>query len=265
MYRAEGSGASKLTESDDPRHVYHNVAVAIDAARNLYNGQPALIAGWIQQLGISAGERVVHVGCGTGYFTALLAHVVGPAGHVHAVDVDPDLAARAQSALAASPWVTVEAGDGRTGLPKNADVVLVHAGATHVLDEWLDALGPRGRLLLSLTVAMPAMGASLGKGVVALSRATATPGARDARWCHLLLVGLRDADREFALSHARSNPDAAIHTASARPHDAGPACWLHGPTICLSARLASASKISCGPSTGRLVELASQWGNEAMK
>jgi len=238
MYRAEGSGASKLTDSDDPRHVYHNVAVAIDAARNLYNGQPGLVAGWIQQLGVSAGERVVHIGCGTGYFTALLAHVVGPTGHVHAVDVDADLAARARAALAASPWVTVETGDGRTGLPKDADVVLVHAGATHVLDEWLDALGPRGRLLCSLTVSMPAMGASLGKGAVVLIARNGD--AWSARLLSMVaiysLVGLRDADRESALGQAfRSSPMPLFTRLRRDPHDAGPACWLHGPTSCLSA------------------------------
>lgn len=78
----------RQTDDADPRHVHHDVAVAIDPSRDLYNGQPSLIARWIDELGIAPGQHVVHIGCGTGYFTALLAHVVGPSGRIDAIDVE---------------------------------------------------------------------------------------------------------------------------------------------------------------------------------
>jgi len=75
-----GAAAGRLTDDAHPRHVYHDVAIAIDPGRNLYNGQPSLIARWLADVGLDEGQRVIHIGCGTGYFTALIGHVVGRRG-----------------------------------------------------------------------------------------------------------------------------------------------------------------------------------------
>ena len=61
-----GASSYRTTVDDDPRHLYHNVLVAIDAARSLNNGHPSALAGWFEQLDLRAGDHVVHVGCGTG-------------------------------------------------------------------------------------------------------------------------------------------------------------------------------------------------------
>jgi protein-L-isoaspartate(D-aspartate) O-methyltransferase len=61
--------------SADPRHLYHNVPVALDTTRDLNNGQPGRLARWIDALQLRAGERVFHLGCGVGYFTAIMAEV----------------------------------------------------------------------------------------------------------------------------------------------------------------------------------------------
>jgi protein-L-isoaspartate(D-aspartate) O-methyltransferase len=124
------------------------VVVAIDPSRNLYNGQPSLIARWLDDLGIAPGERVVHIGCATGYFTALIGHIVGQTGRVDAIDIDASLVERASASLADKSWISVSTGNGSGDLPKDVDVVLVQAGATHILDVWLDALGDGGRLLV---------------------------------------------------------------------------------------------------------------------
>src|SRR4029079_5205797 len=55
-------GGPRTTEDADPRHVYHDVAVAIDPARNLFNGQPSLIARWLDDIALDAGQRVIHIG-----------------------------------------------------------------------------------------------------------------------------------------------------------------------------------------------------------
>src|SRR5256885_1479036 len=54
------------TEDADPRHLYHDVLIAIDEERRLNNGQPSLWARMYDQLELSRGHHVVHVGAGTG-------------------------------------------------------------------------------------------------------------------------------------------------------------------------------------------------------
>src|SRR5205085_9128300 len=77
---ASAGGGYRTTPDADPRHLYHNVVVAIDAARRLNNGQPGSLAMWLDALELRRGERVVHVGCGVGYYTAIMAETVGPEG-----------------------------------------------------------------------------------------------------------------------------------------------------------------------------------------
>lgn len=75
------------TPDADPRRIYHNVLIAIDEARNLNNGQPSALASWLDVLEISEGERVVHIGAGVGYYSAIMAEAVGPQGSVIALEI----------------------------------------------------------------------------------------------------------------------------------------------------------------------------------
>jgi protein-L-isoaspartate(D-aspartate) O-methyltransferase len=68
------------TADDDPKHIYHNILVSVDPGRGLNNGQPSLLAFLIDALELKAGEHVAHIGCGTGYYSAILAEVVGKKG-----------------------------------------------------------------------------------------------------------------------------------------------------------------------------------------
>ena len=79
-------------EVQDPREVYHNVVIALKKAQSLNNGQPGALAAWIAALHLAPGQRVFHVGCGTGYYTAIMAHMVGEIGRV-----------RRSNSMAASP------------------------------------------------------------------------------------------------------------------------------------------------------------------
>jgi protein-L-isoaspartate(D-aspartate) O-methyltransferase len=139
------------TPDADPHHVYHDVLIALDETRNLNNGQPSLWALLFDQLGIRANAEVLHLGCGTGYYTAIAAELAGPAGKITAVEIDATLAAKAHDALAQWPQVVVENSDGAAGSFDPADVILASAGATHPLQSWLDALKPEGRLLFPMT------------------------------------------------------------------------------------------------------------------
>ena len=77
------------TEDADPRHLYHDVLIAIDEERRLNNGQPSLWARMYDHLELGRGDHVVHVGAGTGYYSAILAEIVGRAGRVTAIEIDP--------------------------------------------------------------------------------------------------------------------------------------------------------------------------------
>ena len=133
------------------RWVYHDVLVAIDPAKNLNNGMPSLWARIFDHLALRPGGRVLQVGAGTGYYTAVLAEIVGTDGRVTAVEIDDELASRARANLAPWPQVEVVAGDGRTHDPGEVDTVIVCAGATHPAPRWLDRLAPGGELMLPLT------------------------------------------------------------------------------------------------------------------
>src|SRR6266567_4338039 len=132
----------RTTEDADPRHLYHDVLIAIDEERRLNNGQPSLWARLYDGLGLTRGAHVVHVGAGTGYYSAILAEIVGRNGRVTAIEIDPLLAARASDNLAAAwPQATVVAADGFTFRPdRPADVIVVNAGVTHFSSVWLDTL-----------------------------------------------------------------------------------------------------------------------------
>lgn len=142
---------SYLTDDDDPRRLYHDVLVVIDAKRGLNNGQPSLWARLFDHLDLKHGERVLQVGAGTGYYTAILAEMVGAEGRVTAVEHDRDLAERAEDNLSPWPQVEVVAGDGTTHDPGKVDVIVAFAGSTHPAPLWLDRLNPGGRLMMPLT------------------------------------------------------------------------------------------------------------------
>lgn len=139
------------TEDDDPKHLYHNILVAIDPARGLNNGEPGFLAYLIDALELKAGEHVAHIGCGTGYYSAILAEVVGKKGRVTSVEIDQKLAARAKRSLSPWPQVSVVAADGSRRRLDPVDALLINAGATHPAANWLNALAPGGRMVLPLT------------------------------------------------------------------------------------------------------------------
>ncbi len=228
--------AARKTPDADPRRVYHNVGIAIDAARRLFNGHPGTLAPWIDRLALTLGARVLHIGAGTGYYTALMAHTIGASGRVLAIEVDEALAGAARTNLASMPWVEVRHGDGSRALDETFDAILVNAGVTHPRDEWLDALSPDGRLLVPITVRMAP---TIGKGFMMLMT-KARDGAFDVKPLGVVAIysalGLRDDALNAALAESlRKQPWPAVTRLRRDPHDRGDQCWLHGATFCLSA------------------------------
>jgi len=139
------------TPDADPVYLYTNDLVGILPERNLNNGQPSLHAHLIHEASPTAGEHVVHIGTGTGYYTAILAYLVGPSGRVTGIEYEPELAARAKINFAAYPNVDIVEGDGALVSFDTADVIYVNAGCTRPAESWLDRLADGGRLILPMT------------------------------------------------------------------------------------------------------------------
>jgi protein-L-isoaspartate(D-aspartate) O-methyltransferase len=144
------SGMFVATPTDDPIHVYQNVLFALDRLKKINNGEPFLHGQLLGALAPARGNVALHIGCGTGYYTAILAHLVGPSGKVIAYEIEPELGRRAVENL--KPWSNVEvrlASGVLAELPR-CDAIYVNAGATRPVDGWLDALNEGGRLLFPL-------------------------------------------------------------------------------------------------------------------
>jgi protein-L-isoaspartate(D-aspartate) O-methyltransferase len=152
---------------NDPRQLYHNVVVVLDKAADINNGQPSALASWIDALDLKSGERAYHLGCGVGYYTAVIAEVVGPGGSVVGSEVRTDLAGRAQENLRAYRNVSVHAADGAIFDPGECDAMLINAGVTHPSPVWWDRLRDDGRLVVPLTMTTtPTLGIGLMTKIV---------------------------------------------------------------------------------------------------
>ena len=229
---------TRTTPDADPSRVYHNITVALDPSRTLFNGQPGTLAVWIDALDLAPGKRVLHIGAGTGYYTALMAHCVGLSGRVVAFEVDESLAAAATANLAPMPWVKVLHGDALDPVDGPFDAILVNAGMTHPLTWWLDALATGGTMILPLTGTMPGMG-TIGKGMVlAITSDGAALAARVISMVAIYSgVGLRDDEMNAKLGKAlMSGPMqwAAITRVRRDVHEPASTCWLHGAGFCIS-------------------------------
>ncbi len=144
-------GTYITTPSANPALLYQDIVVALIAERGINNGEPSLHARSLGAVSVAEGEQVLQIGVGGGYYTAILAELAGTKGHVTAIEIDPDLAARAKHNLRHRLNVEVLCRSGAEGPLPRSDVVYVSAGATEPLRPWLDSLAPKGRLIFPLT------------------------------------------------------------------------------------------------------------------
>jgi protein-L-isoaspartate(D-aspartate) O-methyltransferase len=127
---------------------YEDVALPIGFGQTI--SQPYMVARICAELGLRGGERVLDVGTGSGYQAAVLGEL---AGEVHSIELVPELAARAESALVAAGYadrVHVHVGDGTRGLPEHAPfaAIAVAAAAPALPATLYDQLELRGRLVV---------------------------------------------------------------------------------------------------------------------
>src|ERR1700738_2322676 len=229
------------TPDADPVYLYTDDLVGILPERHLNNGQPSLHAYLIHQASPSAGDHVVHVGTGTGYYTAILAHLGEPSGRVTGIEYEPELAARAKANFASYPNVEIVEGDGSLVSFDTADVIYVNAGCTRPAESWLARLADGGRLILPMT-------SDQGFGAKSLER-MARAGAvfrikrrgHDyfASWISPVAIfpcaGSRDEVSERALAEAFAKGGWQKVTRLYRDQEIpDQRCWLRGPRWCLA-------------------------------
>ena len=134
----------------DPTLVYQDVLIALKPDKQINNGSPSLHALWLHAAAVKGGERVVHIGAGAGYYTAILSRLVGARGRVTAVEFEPDLAEAARAHLAEYRNVTVVQGDGAAWPREPSDLVYVNFAVDRPAAPWLEQLNPGGRLIFPL-------------------------------------------------------------------------------------------------------------------
>jgi protein-L-isoaspartate(D-aspartate) O-methyltransferase len=240
-----GKAGTSYFATEEPRDLYHNLVVALDASRDINNGQPSALGRWINAMDLKPGDRAYHLGCGVGYYTAIMAEVVGPTGSVIGIEVHPELAARAKENLSGYPNVTMHAGDGATFDPGECDAMLINAGTTHPHPLWLGGLREQGRLVVPLTVAVTP---TLGQGVMA--KIVRERGGFSAEVVTILAIfsctSARDPLLEPLMARALTT-GALLRLKSERRdvHEPVDTCILHGSEVCVSsAELATASEAS---------------------
>jgi len=226
----------RITPDNDPTRLYRDVLVAIDPIRQLNNGQPSYLAFCIESLELHEGDRVVHVGCGVGYYTAIMAEVVGPSGYVVGVEIDADLASRASQNLRYVEHVQVIHGDGGDYDPGPCDAIFVNAGATHPRTVWLDRLRPRGRLILYLTVALDDTGTGKG-GMLKVVRDGSEYSAHfvsPVSVFHCIGAARDDSANQRLLRAMQHGRWESVQSLRRDAHELSDECWLHGDDFCLS-------------------------------
>lgn len=139
----------RFVAPEQRRFAYADAPLPIGAGQTI--SQPYVVALMTQALALTGDERVLEIGTGCGYQTAVLAEL---AREVHSVEILGELLGRARNVLASLRVANVllHAGDGRRGWPEAApyDAILVAAAPEVVPPPLLDQLALGGRLVLPL-------------------------------------------------------------------------------------------------------------------
>ncbi|GAA3848790.1 methyltransferase domain-containing protein [Streptomyces sedi] len=153
-------GARLVLAAGDPGYledVYADTSLVTrwDAAGTAVSSssEPSLMARMLHAFDMPAGARVLEIGTGTGYNTALLCHHLGDT-RVTTIDIDPALTTVAAERLAAAghhPHVVT--GDGTAGHPEGApyDGILATCGVHRVPTAWLEQVRPGGLVVTNIS------------------------------------------------------------------------------------------------------------------
>lgn len=132
------SEVRRLAAADSPLPIGHHQTIS----------QPYIVAFMTELLRIEKGHRVLEIGTGSGYQSAVLAEL---SDHVHSIEIVPALAARAAVTLRELGYsgVKVKHGDGYLGWPEHGpyDRIIVTAAPPDIPEALVEQLAPRGRMV----------------------------------------------------------------------------------------------------------------------
>ena len=134
--------AREHSEGDHPLEIGHGQTIS----------QPYVVAAMTEALHLEGRERVLEVGTGSGYQTAILCELLPLSATVRTIEIVPELSWRAEQTLRELGYENVEfrVGDGAPGWPEAApyDAILVAAAPETVPAPLLEQLAPGGRLVI---------------------------------------------------------------------------------------------------------------------
>jgi len=134
--------AQDFSEGDHPLEIGHGQTIS----------QPYVVAAMTEALRLEGRERVLEVGTGSGYQTAILCELLPLGATVRTIEIVPELSWRAERTLRELGYENVEfrVGDGALGWPEAApyDAILVAAAPEEVPQALLEQLAPGGRMVI---------------------------------------------------------------------------------------------------------------------
>jgi len=138
----------EFVAAGDVQRAYEDHPLPIGHGQTI--SQPYIVALMIEALELKGYERVLEVGTGSGYQTAILARL---AARIYTMELDPELAQAAKDRLGKMELagsVEVIVGDGSLGYPQAApfDAIVVAAAAPDLPECYLDQLAEGGRLVI---------------------------------------------------------------------------------------------------------------------
>ena len=190
------------TPAGDAILLQQNLLFAIDAEKGINNGEPSLHAAWLAAVLPKPGEHALHVGCGNGFYSAIIANLVDRNGSVTAFEIEPEIATTARRYLAGYPQVAVQTASAVGAILPTSDLIYVNASSCEPLSNWVDALRMNGRLVFpwqaasDLGVSVMITRTANGFSASVLGQALFIPLKMDARSPALHLR--RDAVRNIA-------------------------------------------------------------------
>jgi protein-L-isoaspartate(D-aspartate) O-methyltransferase len=134
--------AQPYAEGDHPLEIGYGQTIS----------QPYIVAAMTEALGLQGSERVLEVGTGSGYQTAILGELLPLGSTLRTIEIVPELSRRAEHTLRELGYDNVQfrVGDGAKGWPEAApyDAILVAAAPEEVPAPLLEQLAPGGRLVI---------------------------------------------------------------------------------------------------------------------
>jgi protein-L-isoaspartate(D-aspartate) O-methyltransferase len=132
---------------EERAHAYEDHPLPIGGSQTI--SQPYIVALMTELLGLPPRARVLEIGTGSGYQSAVLSLI---AGEVYSIEILPDLAQAASTKLKEIGYdnVTVRAGDGYRGWPEHApfDGIIVTAAPEKIPEPLVDQLAVGGRMVI---------------------------------------------------------------------------------------------------------------------